>query len=93
MAILNDSDSLVIYDDLGTNSNPQQRFVDWKKSIVAWSVSNPLNEQFLIPPNSSAFVFGGARTTNIASDTVFSIALNPVNSSIYRIFKTARYHS
>ncbi len=89
MPILNESSALVIYNDSNANSNPQFRFVDWRRSVQNWSVSNPLNEQFVIQPNSSQVIFSGARTTAIDNTTNFSISLNPVNSTVYRILATA----
>lgn len=93
MPILNDSDSLVIYDDPVNTSNPQLRYVDWSRQVNNLVVQNPLNQQMVVPPGASKVIFNGSRSVSIDNTTTFSISLNPINSSIYRITWTGRYSS
>lgn len=85
MPILNESTSLVIYDDNGVSNAPLHRFIDWRKSILNVIVNKPLNRQYTIPSNSIQSIFNGVRTTSIDGTTAFDIILNPINNSTYRI--------
>ena len=89
MPFLNDSASVVIYDDPTATSNPQFRYVDWRRQISNWSVNNPLNKQVVIPPGTSQVIFNGSRITTIDNTTTFSISLNPISSTTYRISYTS----
>lgn len=84
MPTLTESTAIVIYNDATATNNPQQRYVDWRRNLSNVVVKNPLDTQYIIPPNTSQVLFNGSRTTTIDNTTVFSIALNPINSNVYR---------
>jgi hypothetical protein len=88
VAIFNEYTALAAYQDLSVNTNPQERFVDWRKNVVNVSVDNPLNQKFQIVPSGTQMVFSGTRTTTIDNTTAFSIAINPTNSNLYRVTAT-----
>ncbi len=89
MPVLNESIAIVVYGDSTANSNPQFRYTDWRRTIANIAVKNPLNQEFLIQPRTSQVLFSGQRTTTIDATTTFSIALNAVNPTIYRITYTS----
>lgn len=89
MSILNESNSLIIYDDIASSNNPLQRFVDWRKPLVNVTVSNPLNQRYTIAPGASQVLFDGTRTTLIDGTTNFAITLNPTSAVLYRITATS----
>jgi hypothetical protein len=88
------------YDDLGANSNPTQRPIDWKRTIAQIPVENPSTDKFTVAPQASKLVFDGSRSTSIDGTTSFSIAPSPLDGTRYRIayesvgtapvFRTAR---
>lgn len=88
MAILKESLSLVIYEDTNANNNPLFRYVDWRKTTPSVEVTNPLSRRYTLPPDSSLLVFSGVQTTSIDGTSTFSISLNPVLASTYRITHT-----
>jgi hypothetical protein len=89
MSILVHNIGLLVYEDTTSNNNPFTQTANWRKSVSNVSVSNPKTEKFSLPPNSSLSLFSGTRTTLIDNTSVFSIALNSQNSSVYRIANTS----
>lgn len=85
MSIFTESLALVIYEDANSSNNPLERIVSWQKSLINIAVENPLSRKYSVPPNSSLTIFNGTVATSINGTTVVGIALNPTNSSLYRI--------
>jgi hypothetical protein len=85
---LNHYVALTIYDDATSSNNPQLRLPEWRRSALE-TVNNPVAEKVAIAPGGSLSVFSGSRTVLTDGTTAFSIALNPVMSSVYRVTNTA----
>jgi hypothetical protein len=79
----------IAYDDTNSSNNPLLRHWYWQRTNTGVTVSNPISDKHTIQPNTSQVVFSGTRTTAIDGTSVFSISLNPVNSSTYRISHTS----
>lgn len=99
MPILNIHSTHLIYGDTDTTTNPKLVYVDWTRHFNTIDVENPEAKRNVLMPGESFTVFSGSRSTSIDNTTTFSIALNPIKSSVYRIthtggtapaFKTAR---
>ncbi len=64
------------------------RNVDWRRTVPATTVKNPVETQYVIQPGASQIIFQGNRTIGIDGTSAFQIALNAFNSSVYRISNT-----
>lgn len=89
MPLISHNIAIVAYDDANSNSNPQLRFFDWRRSVQNTLVDNPLETRYTIPPNTSQVLFSGNRITAIDSTTTFQLALNAVNNGLYRVTATS----
>ena len=77
------------YNDLPATSNPIRRAFDWGRSLQGVSVSNPKQNSFSIPANSSLQIFTGTRSTNIDATTRFTLTVSSLSSNRYRFTATS----
>lgn len=90
MPILDLHSNIVMHnDDDSTTSNPQRRFTDWSRHLTNVVVDQPSIREYIAQPGELLSIFSGTRTTLIDGTTAFSIALNPVKASTYRVTNTA----
>lgn len=85
---LNIITKLIAFSDQTINSNPKLRSVDWTRDISGLAVEDPKSEGHKIPVSGSKLVFDGLRSTTLDGTTAFSLALLPINPSLYRITHT-----
>lgn len=76
------------YGDQGATSNPQKRYFDWSVDRK-YTVSNPKSEPVTVPPGDTLSLFSGTRTTSIAANTEWTLALSPLASDRYRFTHSA----
>jgi hypothetical protein len=88
VSILNSLSTVTIYDDSSTTNSPQQSFVNWKRNVLSMSVNNPTNTRLKVLPGQTLNVFNGTTATLIDGTSAFSISLNPVLTSTYRVLNT-----
>ena len=88
-SLLNVFTSILAYGDSSPSNNPRLRNVDWNQGFSGVLVENPLGQVISVLPGATLELFSGIRTTSIAGDTAFSIALNPVTDGVYRVTRTA----
>lgn len=89
MPIFTESSSTVIYDDASSSNQPLRKFLDWRKTVPSTTVSNPITQNITLSLDSSQLVFSGTVSTSLAADSVFSLALNPTSSTLYRMTNTS----
>lgn len=89
MSILNHMMAVNVYEDLALSNNPSMREVDWRRSVLNASVSNPKSIKFKLNVNESKSVFNGSRTVDYDGLTVFGLALNSTSGSLYRLTYTS----
>ncbi len=76
------------FEDPGSNSNPTQSGVAWKRSVTGLPVGRPTTLPLLVAPMSTTLVFSGQRSTSIDGTSAFSIAGNPNDPNRYRVTNT-----
>lgn len=88
----------VAHGDSTSSNNPALKYLDWKRSLVGVSVSNPKTEALVIPAGGEKTVFDGTRPTLFDDTWDFDLKLHPSAPNRYRIdadrqnaaFKTSR---
>lgn len=76
------------YGDQGATSNPARRYFDWSTDRK-YAVSNPKNEPYTIDPGATQTLFSGLRSTSIAANTEWTLALSALASDRYRFSNSA----
>ncbi len=90
MPILNIYKSILIHGDgeIAT-ANPERRFVDWKQKVEGVPVDRPDSRQYRLEPGETLTAFSGSRTLTSDVTTEFTLTLNPMLTSTYRLTSTA----
>lgn len=88
MSILTVILQAVGFEDPGSNSNPTQSGISWKRSVTGLPVGRPTTQPLLVPPMGTLLVFSGERDTSIDGTTAFSIAGSPNDANRYRVTHT-----
>lgn len=65
------------------------RYVDWTRQLSGLTVENPSSRQYKVEPGATLSVFNGSRSTSIDGTTTFSVTLNPLSTSRYRVTASA----
>jgi len=73
------------YDDLPPTNNPTRRGIDLGINQANIPVENVQTQAFQIDPGAAVTVVDGTRATSVANDTVFNLALSPLDPTIYRV--------
>lgn len=92
-ATLNLYSKLLAFSDKNVSSNPRLRSVDWEREALGIAVVDPVSQGFEIPIGSSKVIFDGIRTTTLDNTSAFSIGINFINPSLYRITWTGGTNS
>jgi hypothetical protein len=89
MSMIDIHSVIVVYGDseAGT-TNPQRRYVDWTRHLSGVSVSQPTVREYVAQPGELLSVFSGSRTISVDGTTAFSLALNAMKPSVYRMTAT-----
>jgi hypothetical protein len=85
---LNTIVSILAFADSTVSSNPRLRAVDWRRDQSGVSVDNPKSEGHTLEVGETKTIFSGIRSTSIASNSAFSLALSTLDPSKYRITYT-----
>lgn len=86
---LNLNTAVLGYSDEVSNAAPNQRDVDWKRSLQGIPVSDLVSAGPTLLPNEARLIFSGVRATGIAADTQFTLSLKAGSSSSYRFTHTS----
>lgn len=71
------------YSDKVSTNNPSQNNIKWDRNINGLSCANPGSIPLQLAPGESRSLFNHARTLAQDNTTQYSLALKPLNSSIY----------
>jgi hypothetical protein len=82
-ATLTLTSNTVAYGDVGSNSNPSRKYVDWSVAR-SYSVKNPKTETYMLAPGETLTLFSGTRSTGIDNTTEFQLDLSQLASDRYR---------
>ena len=69
-------------------NNPNKQNFKWTRETTNIGVDSALSETFQVPPGASQSLFSGMRTLTQDGTTQYSIALVPLNTSIYQLTNT-----
>lgn len=90
MSVIDIHSTIVMHGDGETaTQNPKRRFVDWSRHVVGVQVDQPSVREYIAQPGELLSVFSGTRSTSIDGTTAFTLTLNPVASSTYRMTNSA----
>jgi hypothetical protein len=90
MAIININQNVLVFDDEDTaTNNPKRRNVDWTTNITGIPVKEPSSREYTLQPGETSTVFSGVRALTLDDTTTFSLSLNAVAGSVYRLTATA----
>jgi hypothetical protein len=71
------------YADVGSTSNPTQKYFDWKAQR-SYAVRNPTGLPYTIDPGATLSLFSGARSLATDGTTVLRLDLSPLAATRYR---------
>lgn len=71
------------YNDLSSSNAPSLSSFKWDREMDSIACQNPLSSSFSLAPGETKSLFSGVRILSQNNTTQYSIALKPLNSSIY----------
>lgn len=86
---MNISSNHIIFGEDTVTSQPALRYVDWTRNFNGIQVDQASSRQYELQPLESLVLFSGARTLSIDGTTEFELSLSTVNTSSYRMERTA----
>ena len=76
---------LQAYEDGVSSNQPQRQQFKWTREITNANISNALSETFQAQAQTTLSLFSGVRTLTQDNTTQYSIALVPLNTSLYQL--------
>jgi hypothetical protein len=83
MSKLNLSVHLHAYDDNRPSNAPSRCPIKWCRDLQGLVVNSPKSEDYTIAPGETRILFSGTRTLSQDNTTRYSLALKPLNTTIY----------
>lgn len=85
MTTININASILGYNDLKQSNNPLKRPINWTTQILGIDGKNAGNQPYTIPAQSVLSIFNGTRSILADGTTEYSLSLNALDPSRYRL--------